>query len=204
MNLISIDPGHDTGWALWERVGDYGCPPMLAACGVCAPDELIQIPVSGRVQRLVVEWPVACSGKGVSSPYTLVGMCRDALIAVSSVAVAHHIVRQPELVEAAMWKAHTSKPKRAREPYDIATRGALLLTDSELAMVSGDIALLVDTNPKPIARKKSWDLWDAIGLGLWALGRGTCGLTNAGQHNLPFEARTSIFTYSANGRSSSF
>lgn len=117
----------------------------LVACGACAPQSL---PL-GPYDECVIEWPRERRGghASVASLVTLGAHAGEALGRIGATA--------PRRVDPAEWKGQVPKPERGAD-YIIARRVAAVLREGE---------------PRPVSFARALDTWDAIGLGLWALGR---------------------------------
>lgn len=63
------------------------------------------------------------------------------------------------------WKGNVSKPKSAKEPYAITDRVMARLEGLEVSTIYWQ------SDDTDAARKRNWDIADAIGIGLAALGR---------------------------------
>lgn len=158
MNLISIDPvtfktsNNVGGWALWacettDKPGPYktqGLAGVLVACA--AFDSRAGVPEGA--DECVIETP-RYYPNGNTPPQDLIGLAFDTGITASCGKVV-------TAVDPLSWKGNT--------PKDICERRARkALTEGELALAIKGMEGL----------RKSWhhNVWDAIALGLWRLGR---------------------------------
>lgn len=148
MTLLAIDPGEHTGWALFDSGG------RLEACGLCAPAEVEAH--AHAVDTLVVEWPRARAYGARIAGGALIQLAAYAGIVIGS--VKHKELRKvfPEA-----WKGTIPKPTKGNA-YIIEIRVRRILTAQE------SLAL---------PAKVRHDVFDAIGLGLFALGRAQRGFT---------------------------
>jgi hypothetical protein len=108
------------------------------------------------MHRLVVEWPRERTGGRHVSTAALLVLAGHAGEVIGS--VPHKVL---ERVFPDVWKGTIPKPRKGA-PYIIEQRVHRILDAEELALV-------------PAGAKH--DIWDAIGLGLFALGRARRGLT---------------------------
>ena len=117
----------------------------LVACGACAPQSL---PL-GPYDECVIEWPRERRGghASVASLVTLGAHAGEALGRIGATS--------PRRVDPSEWKGQVPKPERGGN-YIIARRVDAALREGE---------------PAPAWLVSDFDTWDAIGLGLWALGR---------------------------------
>lgn len=164
--LLAVDPSITcTGWALFESG-------YLVACGILPPNadsdlrQRISWPAQylgaaiGCVDRLMIEWPqVYTRAKSKGDPNDLLYVSAVAGSVMTKVAAA-----DCRLVKPCDWKGQVPKPKRG-EQYIIEARVLKRLGEAERA------ALLFIKRP----RSPGYDdnAIDAIGLGLYALGRMT-------------------------------
>jgi len=166
MIALSIDPGsRGCGCALW-------CDGKLAAAGFAksaapkgsGPRECAQAAQAAvqwlfdrgvtKVDRLVVEWPQIYERSGSKTkgdPNDLLPLTaiNGALAALLPDAEVHYFVPYD-------WKQRTRKPESTKYPYVIRLRVERRLDADELATVDW-------TNNV----KHSWDVTDAIGIGLY-------------------------------------
>jgi hypothetical protein len=180
LNLLAIDPSLTcTGWAFFEG-------PTLKQCGIVRTDP--SWPLAMRIGRAaemitardeeeawpehdtVIEWPqVYTFGKSKGDPNDLLPVAGVAAVCAATLAYAS---RPAELVKPAAWKGQT--------PKDVHNARVLArLTPGELAMVDG--------SGIPMSLRNN--VIDAIGLGLWKLGRmgrnhGDLGAANTDQETV--------------------
>ncbi len=169
-HLLSVDPGTNClGWARW-REG------VLVACGFISTDAKQQRsqkfsdiryriavtpafhPEKHRWEErrdlheavhAICEYPIKYE-KDKVDPNDLI-----AVAAVAGMAVAYANTMQ--YVLPGDWKGQTPKPKKKSDgPYIIAERVKRTLSREELSLVDPD---------------SPFDVWDALGIGLWKLGR---------------------------------
>ena len=147
--MLTIDPGLDTGWALFAN-GE------LLSCGVCAPRD---VPRVGPAEMVVIEWPIARSwGRraGGSALVELAAHAGEALGACGAVAVRKVAPHE--------WKGSIPKPPDgAVENYIIWRRASAVLSQGEREIAERTMIRLT--------RSQALDCADAIGLGLFASGR---------------------------------
>lgn len=169
-NLLSIDPGsRGCGCALWNRETRR----LLAAayvanidfeglagpleCAMMARQVRLWAPV--HVEALAFEWPQIYQPGGDKTkgdPKVLLPLAGvDAAIAALFSEATKVSKVQPH-----DWKGGVQKPKRVSDPYPIEGKVRSRLTPEELANIQW-----------PRAVKFTWDVSDALGVGLHALGR---------------------------------
>jgi hypothetical protein len=144
VNLIAIDPGKTTGWALFYK------GPLYSA-GVCSRDQFFKgLPLAGPSYSVVIENP-----RWYPHDYTDVNDLLDLAVLVGEIK-QHYAIRDAavELVWPRTWKGNAPKNMMTKR---ILSR----LTPEELAVVP----------VRPRARTVDHNAADAIGLGLWKLGR---------------------------------
>ena len=155
--LISIDPGvHGCGVAIWIDSKLQAAGYAAERRGLRTTAEAVRLFVSQncspRVERLVVEVPQ------VYRPSEQKGDQKDLIdltfVAGQVAGILENVTRCSTLtVQPREWKGQAPKPvSRARSI-------AALDADEENAVVL------------PRSRKKQLDVWDAVGIGLWRLGR---------------------------------
>lgn len=169
--ILSIDPGtRGIGAALWCKAelllaayvpspSDVGSGPREcadAARAVWAWAGRSGFGAPGDV--LAVEWPQIYSragGKSKGDPNDLLPLAGvdSALAALFPSVEVHHFVPHA-------WKAGVPKPKSAAEEYIITRRVIARLSEVEQARVEW-----------PGNKKHGWDVADALGIGLYHLGR---------------------------------
>jgi hypothetical protein len=107
--------------------------------------------------ELVFEWPqiydARSPGKTKSDPNKIIPLAAVGG-ALAPAFCASRIVLPRE------WKGQTPKPKSKRSPYVITDRVKSRLLPSEMEVVAG-------------LSNAEWDVWDAIGIGLWDCDRFT-------------------------------
>jgi hypothetical protein len=179
IDFVAVDPGLNcSGFAVFvggrlTAAGtatvprDAGCVPARASLmaarivfevlGIVAPVGG-GISVSTASNLLVIEWPrIYVDGSGRlrygdgRDPNALLGLCAVA----GALAANFEVV---EAVEPAEWKGQVPKPKRRADEYIVTRRAQKRLDAAECAAVAG-------------LPESAWDAWDAVGLGLWRLGR---------------------------------
>ena len=161
MYTISIDPGQETGMAVFKGTDLAYVRRIYSPYGnEEIANEIIQWLPSPGEKRFVVERP----REYPSRP----GVRKADLVTLSLCAgfIAGRLSQYGPIawVEAPDWKGSIPKPKSARYPYIVATRCQRILTPTELLVVKGNVP---------------WDIWDAVGMGLVYLKRATVGLTQA-------------------------
>ncbi len=150
MILVSIDPGVNTGWARFV----HGA---LSTCGLGVP------PIGGpgfpSATDVVIEKPQIYVGrKQKVDPNDLITLA----ILVGKYAERAKDSRV-ELVLPSKWKGQVPKPKRG-EPYIMEVRVMAVLTDEERERVER-------VARRPRAQGLNDNIVDAVGVGLWFLGR---------------------------------
>jgi hypothetical protein len=103
--------------------------------------------------ELAIEFPQVYGGPRNEDPNDLLQLA--AVVGAISSRFNHVAVYRPR-----QWKGQVPKPKKRSEPYIIAERCKRRLSPDELAAVE-----------IPGDTKLSWDVWDAVGIGLKHLGR---------------------------------
>lgn len=155
MRLLAIDPGRDTGWALFARVassgaftrGEYNnpgqCQPSLVGCGLVHADTLGRLPgLAGAIDTVVIERPESYSGQPVNPNNLLILSLRAGEVAgLFPRAVVQYVLPK-------VWKGQLPKEICHR-------RARAKMSAAELL----------------VAKSKNHNIWDAIALGLWRLGR---------------------------------
>lgn len=156
--LLAVDPGvHACGCALFrdgklvaaEYVREEGENPLAVVdnvIGWCVDYSFLD--------KIVIEIPQVYAGPRANDPNDLIQV---ALVAGAIGALANS---DTCFVHPREWKGQLPKPKRASDPYIVAERAAKKLSTEELERVS-----------LPSAKGLQHNVWDAIGLGLWALDR---------------------------------
>lgn len=166
--LLSIDPGvRGVGAALFRGALLVGAgyvknsaregvgPGECAAVAVEVVAWVRRLKGDSCVDQLVLEWPQMYSGRAArgdgSSLLSLAAV--DGAIAASFRAPTRHVVPHG-------WKGNVPKPDGAKSEYIIRSRVMDRLSEDERRHVVW-----------PESAKFGWDVADAIGVGLWALGR---------------------------------
>lgn len=157
-SLLAIDPGKKLcGWAFfagWRRL-------ELSACGLSAPDwvisELHDTFGGARLDDygLIAELPRTYDGRARKGDANdLIAVAFAAGLVIGDSKQTKYVTVSPS-----DWKGNVPKPKRASDPYIIEERCRAILRPRELAVVPD------------LARSKAHNVWDAVGIGLWHLGR---------------------------------
>jgi hypothetical protein len=141
--LLSIDPGADTGWALFEETG------RLSDCGLGEPSAYMHML---RVWDLIIEQPIVYP-RAKSRPNDLITL---ALCAGELKGRLHREGRRAEYVKPFEWKGQV--PKKKHQP-----RIWAVLDEREHAL------LLRETGK--VLEGEGHNIVDAVGIGLWRLGR---------------------------------
>lgn len=163
--LVAVDPGMNCAGLALFRDGQ-----LVGAVSITVPDDVghelkrvslmaQRIVFEARVilpeaQRLAFEWPQvydARAGKSKGNPNNLLPL------AALGGALAP-MFREVEMFTPREWKGQVGKPRSKKDPY--------IITDRVLDRLTDDEAESVRTVPMG-----AWDTWDAIGIGLHALGR---------------------------------
>lgn len=147
---LSVWQGGSLVWAGWPSVRD--------------------LPTIDGVLRVVVERPRARHPRetpgGVKGYQALIDIAFEGARYAGAL-LAQHNKPLVETVFPDEWKGGTSK--KATEVYVVEQRAKKLLSPSELLRVE-----------LPSAASKAHNVWDAVGIGLFALGRAGRGLTRKG------------------------
>ena len=167
MITLSIDPGiRGCGCALWDS------GKLVAAAYVKNSDEVCAVPrqcanmadkiavwtlgIVHPAMQLVLEWPQTYGGRSsrgdANDLFPLAGI-DGALAAIFPAANITHYVPHA-------WKGSLEKPSKTSEPYSVESRVRDRLSTEEAANVKW-----------PTNVKLSWDVTDAIGVGLKFHGR---------------------------------
>lgn len=142
--LLAIDPGADMGWALFESA-------TLISCGLGQPDG-----TALRIARVAIERPMIYPGpRQKARPRDVITLALRAGEAAGLYARVYGVT--PEYFEPDEWKGG-SISKEAHHPR-IWKR------------LNGTERRLVSTNCGRLPEKKQHNVLDAIGIGLFALGR---------------------------------
>jgi len=148
MDLIAIDPGLTYGIAVFRdgMLDAAGQQPLTTGFASFVPGPIV-----------VVERPHIQKGRGASAD-SVVTLGLEAGWLARTYAKRWDDVRWVRPIE---WKGTIPKPKRKSDPYLIVARAKAKLLPKEVAIAPPD---------------DQWDAWDAIGLGLYALGRCRTGV----------------------------
>jgi len=164
--LLSVDPGiRGSGGSLWENGtlvrATYIKNPLTEGGGPreCAAmaREIIVWADQWGVDCVICEWPQTYGGgasRGDTNdlfPVAGVGAALAALVG-ENVRFDHVVPHD--------WKGSIQKPKKVSDPYSIVLMCERRLSDAEKAVVE-----------LPGNKRHHWDVWDAVGIGLKALGR---------------------------------
>lgn len=172
--VLAVDPGaRGCGIALFEPGGEHGSrlmtatrvaidPPSTASPAAVASELALAVDaeVSERYgqhpEALVLEWPQTYSGRasrGVTDDLFPLAALDGALVARFN---------PPRVVTYTPhdWKGSIQKPKSAKDSYIIRERVEARLSDEEKLVIHW-----------PTNGRHSWDVADAIGIGLFYLGR---------------------------------
>lgn len=152
-DLVSVDPGKDAlGLAFWLRG-------RLVRAGRFPVGDF---PIAAGVLRVVVERPRARHAN--ATPGGVRGHQAIVDVALSGGLAAGRFGGELATFFPDEWKGSTSK--RAPGTYVVELRCRGLLTAEEVALVE-----------LPRAKGRHHDVWDAVGIGLFALGRAGRGVT---------------------------
>lgn len=161
--LIAIDPGtKHAGVSVW---GESGA--LMLAYGVRTADRNAAAEILATIWRyvptdVVIEAPREYQARpGVRADALILlallcGELKGALVARWSARV--------EYVTAPEWKRGIPKPERAADPYIVERRCRRILSAAEAGCVTAP------------AGAGSWDVWDAVGIGLVRVKRAAPGL----------------------------
>ncbi len=142
MVILAIDPGADAGWSLFAGK-------ILVGCGLGAPP-------AGDIGRVVIERPMIYPGaRQKARPADIIKLAVRAGEAGGVYGRAHGL--EPEYVEPAKWKGG-SIDKNIHHPRI-------------WAKLSPDEQAIVSNAARGIAPSKRHNVLDAIGIGLYAVGR---------------------------------
>ena len=139
--LLTIDPGLDAGWAVWDPCG-------LVQCGLGDPRAYVQPRPPARLRDVWIERPVIYPRSKVP-PNDIVTL---ALNAGRWEGIYSHLGLEVHFVEPATWKGQVPKNIHHRR-----IRAALSHLENDI--VAKAIA--------PLAPSKAHNVLDAVGLGLW-------------------------------------
>lgn len=170
--LIAIDPGLNCAGAAMFEDGKLRFAASINGSKNTALDTLERVSfisaqilgelaprIHGDVE-LIVEWPQIYQrggGKTKGDPNDLIALAAvDAYVCARLVTFPMARSFKVRSVTPAEWKGQTPKPKSKKEAYIIEQRAFRRLDDNERFAL-------------PPAM--TWDGWDAVALGLWALGR---------------------------------
>jgi hypothetical protein len=149
--LLAIDPGCDTGWACFEDA-------RLVACGLGDPPPAEVLDGDAQpFQDLIVERPVVY--RGTKQPEAIVKLAVKAGEWGGRYGVAGTQVRY---VTPAEWKGQVDKGAHNMRVW-------LRLDDNEQKLV--DHVFATSKGRNGLAQSKRHNVFDAIGLGLFACGR---------------------------------
>jgi hypothetical protein len=144
--LLAIDPGADAGWA---RFDDAARPPRLEACG------LNEGAMVAGITRAVVERPMIYpGGRQKARPADIIKLATRAGEWGGAVRAWFNV--EPEYVEPHGWKGSVDKDVHHARVW-------AKLTGAEQAVVSAAA--------KGVAKGKLHNIIDAVGIGLFAVGR---------------------------------
>ena len=186
--LITIDPGTKcTGVAVWhggELQAAFPYKPVGDA-GLAARNLVLELEIVRDVHRLHPLDTFArdiLTARSKRSPFSAVierpgqyekKVSPESLFILALLAGAYagslaaNGAEEARFILASDWKGTVPKPKRAADSYIITRRCARLLSERELARVEAS-----KTNAS-----ESWDVWDAIGIGLVMLKRAGRGVS---------------------------
>lgn len=141
--LLAIDPGEDLGWALFSRIA-------LLNCGI-EDCERLAFPI-GRlvIERLVIECPYIYPKAGKANPNDMITLARK----VGRIEERFDHVPIKQVVFPRTWKGTV--------PKEIHNRRVIAKLDAR------EVETL---HAVKCTEKKLHNVIDAVGLGLWALGR---------------------------------
>lgn len=145
--LLAIDPGTDTGWALFDEG-------RLIDCGLGDPSQEICHLWSSTDDEVVIECPRIYPGGRTRNPQDLIKL---ALKAGEHAGLFRNQHAPVAYVEPAGWKGRTPKTTQHK-------RDATKLTAEEKRTLALSL--------KGLAPSKKHNVRDAVGIGLWAVGRG--------------------------------
>lgn len=152
--ILTIDPGNDTGWALWAHgnLGSCGLGVKIHALALhpaISVDDIAMFPI----ERVFIEWPFIYPRSPVP-PNDILTLARSAAeIGGALKDRGLHV----DYVEPSLWKGQT--------PKDVHNRR----TKAKLARLSQKEQDLVRAACSAVAPSAQHNILDAVGLGLWAL-----------------------------------
>lgn len=141
--ILTIDPGAVTGWALWSA-------DALAACGLSTPPAAGRYDHANGIADVYIERPVIYP-RSKARPNDIITLAVNA----GEWGGRYHYATV-HYVEPRTWKGTIDKA--VHHP-----RIRAALTDREAAVLAAAEA--------GVAKSKRHNLLDAVGIGLWALGR---------------------------------
>jgi hypothetical protein len=161
--LLAIDPGTDTGWALFSDSSDRDDRYRLIACGLGDP-RLSDRHRIADITRVVIERPMIYPRGQTKNP-------NDVLSVAVNAGEWGGLYRQWATIEYVLpfqWKG--SVPKAIHHERVLAK-----LSDAERAVVDQAMARgrsdASQAQAKRVARGKRHNVLDAVGLGLFGVGR---------------------------------
>lgn len=154
MTIVAIDPGIDTGWATFERrAGDAF---VLVDCGLGDPREVYE--GYHNLVNIVIEKPqVYRAAQSKGDPNDLITL---AIRVGEYKEFFQHRADRVDLVTPAVWKGQVPKPVHHRR------------IDSKLTTEERMVVGMAK-----VSEAKKHNVWDAVGLGLFYLGRTRVGAT---------------------------
>jgi hypothetical protein len=152
--LVSIDPGNDTGWSVWDDA-------RLTSCGLCHVRDYPALPflIGLPIDDLVVELPKDYGGNRAVDPNNLISLGYKVGAIIATFCAYHHLMDHEfvhEAVHPTSWKGQVPKHihhDRHLPKLDAAEKSILLS--------------VLERTPKG----KRHDVKDAVCLGLWRIGR---------------------------------
>ena len=153
--LLTIDPGDQTGWALFKDG-------VLVECGYGKSAKIMSLGLLARRRGVVVvEIPVIYPGHKQKKPPQKI--LRAAVLGgrfMGRFEAGGHDVQEVSPKE---WKGTVPKPAKASEEY--------IITRRVLQMCSEEEARLIKQTKSARAKQLNHNLIDAVGIGFWWLGR---------------------------------
>lgn len=151
--LLAVDPGASAGWALFAL--DTADGPILTACGLGASS--FSVAISGPfLTQIVIEEPRIYPGGRTRDPNALIKVAIDVGRWLGHLDAVVPATAPRTLVAPREWKGQVPK-----EIHNARTLAKLLEYER----------LVLDRVLSPLAPSKRHNVIDAVGLGLWAVGR---------------------------------
>jgi len=152
--LVSIDPGHDTGWASWDSA-------RLVGCGLCHVKDYPELPFRAGlpIDDLIVEVPQDYSSNRQVDPNDLISLGYKVGAIVGVFTAYHHLMSRTftcARVFPREWKGQLPKN---------------ICHDRHLPKLDAREKRVLQTALAEVPNGKRHDVKDAVCLGLWRIKR---------------------------------